>query len=480
METKFIDLHIHPAMKPLGKSFNRKEVGINNPNKDRQNSIWNYDPPTVLDKLANIATSLTKFRQSDFTTLAKGGAEIVFVSLCGLEKGFVMTKLGTQLPGDIIGNLVTGLGKKRIDHIQKMEDYFTDLELEYNFYRQLDGHKIKLDGKWHRYKIVSGFNEIEDDPEQDIKTIYVILTIEGTQVFNTGLKMMKKEVNPDEVMVNVDKVKNWDKRLFFIGMTHHFNNDLVGHSRSLSGIVRKMIDQTEGMDNGFSPLGKKVLHKLLDNTNGKRILIDLKHMSVKARNEYYDFLKTEYPNEIIPMVVSHGAVNGFRAHNMLVEDDLINYGKFQSNDINFYDDEIIKVAKSGGLFGIQFDERRVASELELKNNGPDLNRRKMLFHKSKMIWNQIEHIAFVLNQNKQFAWGIQCIGSDYDGMVNPLNGFWTAEDMPLFDSYLEKNAYNFLQSPQAEKLEEYNKLRAAEIVERFMKVNTYEFLKKNF
>lgn len=479
METKFIDLHIHPAMKPLGKSFNRKK-GINNPNKDRPDSIWNYDPPTVLDKLVNIAASLTKFRQSDFTALAKGGAQIVCVSLCGLEKGFVMTKLGTKLPGDIMGNLVTGLGKKRIDHIQKMDDYFTDLELEYNFYRQLDGHKIKLDGKWHQYKIVSGFQEIEDDPEQDIRTIYVILTIEGTQVFNTGLKMMKKEVNPDEVLANVDKVKNWDKRLFFIGMTHHFNNELVGHARSLSGIVRKMIDQTEGMDEGFSPLGWKVLRKLLDNTNGKRILIDIKHMSVKARNEYYEFLKTDHPNEIIPLIVSHGAVNGFRAHNMLVEDDLINYGKFQSNDINFYDDEILKVANSGGLFGIQFDERRVASELELKNNGPDLNRRKMLFHKSKMIWNQIEHIAFVLNQQKQFAWGIQCIGSDYDGMVNPLNGFWTAEDMPLFDSYLEKHAFNFLESQQAGTLEVYNKLRPSEIVERFMKVNAYEFLKRNF
>jgi microsomal dipeptidase-like Zn-dependent dipeptidase len=479
METKFIDLHIHPALKPLGKSFTRKK-GVNNPNKDRPDSIWNFDPPTVLDKLANIAISLTKFRQSDFTTLAKGGADIVCVSLCGLEKGFVMTKLGTKLPGDILGNLVTGLGKKRIDHIQKMDDYFTDLELEYNFYRQLDGHKIKLDGRWHQYRIISGFHEIEDDPEQDVKTIYVILTIEGTQVFNTGLKMMNKAVDPDEVLANVDKVKNWDKRLFFIGMTHHFNNDLVGHARSLSGMVRKMIDQTDGMDKGFSPLGWKVLRKLLDNTNGKRVLIDLKHMSVKSRNEYYEFLITDYPNEIIPMLVSHGAVNGFRAHNMLVEDDLNNYGKYQSNDINFYDDEILKVAKSGGLFGVQFDERRVASELELKNSGPNFNRRKMLFHKSKMIWNQIEHIAFVLNQNKQFAWGIQCIGSDNDGMVDPLNGFWTAEDMPIFDSYLEKHAYNFLQSPQAEKLEEYNKLRAAEIVERFMKVNAYEFLKKNF
>jgi microsomal dipeptidase-like Zn-dependent dipeptidase len=163
-----------------------------------------------------------------------------------------------------------------------------------------------------------------------------------------------------------------------------------------------------------------------------------------------------------------------------VEDDLLNYGKFQPDDINFYDNEIIRIAQSGGLFGIQFDERRVSSEIEFKKTGPKLSRRKMLFNKSKLVWNQIEHIAEVLNRNNQFAWGIQCIGSDYDGMVNPLNGFWTAEDMPLFDSYLEKHAYNFMVSEQSEDLKDFNKIKAADIVERFMRINTRGFLKKNF
>jgi hypothetical protein len=68
----------------------------------------------------------------------------------------------------------------------------------------------------------------------------------------------------------------------------------------------------------------------------------------------------------------------------------------------------------------------VGSKTELKKTGPFLNQRKMLFYKSKLIWNQIQHIAEVLNINDQYAWGIQCIGSDYDGMINSLNGFWTA------------------------------------------------------
>lgn len=479
METQFIDLHIHPAMKPLGKSFNR-QPGKNHPNKNRIDSIWHADPPTPSDKLANIALSLTKFRQSDFTTLAKGGAHIVFVSLCGLEKGFVMNKLGTGVLGDVTGNLVTGLGKKRIDHIQTMTDYFTDLEMEYNFYKQLNGHKVKVNGNWYNYKIVSGFHEIDSQLNSAIKTIYVILTIEGTNVFNSGLQMIGKKVNPNEVLANIDKVKQWDNKLFFIGMAHHFNNEMVGHAPSLHGIARVMCDQSDGINEGFNNLGWQVLKKLLDNTNGRRILIDLKHMSIKARNEYYIFLEDEYADEIIPLLVSHGAVNGLRSHNERVQDDFFNHNKFQSDEINFFDDELVRIAKSGGLFGIQFDERRVGSKSELKKTGPNLSRRKMLFHKSKLIWNQIQHVAEVLNRNDQYAWGIQCIGSDYDGMVNPLNGFWTAEEMPLFDSYLEKHAYNFIASNQSDNLKNYNKIKAADIVERFMHSNAFEFLKRNF
>lgn len=479
MGSQFIDLHIHPAMKPLGKSFN-STPGKNSSNKNRSNSIWHYDPPTALDKLANITTTLTKFRQSDFTSLAKGGADIVVVSLCGFEKGFVMTKLGTSLVGDVVGNLVTGLGKKRIDHIQQMNDYFTDLQTEYEFYKQLDGHKVRVDGKWHRYKIVSSFNEIEENRDPDVKTIFVILSIEGTHVFNTGLKMMGRDADPDEVLDNIDKVKQWDHRLYMVGLTHHFDNEMVGHAQSLHGVVRKMCDQTENMNEGFNDLGWQMLRKLFDNTNGRRTVIDLKHMSVKTRKEYYDFLDREHPDEIIPLVVSHGAVNGLRSFTEKVEDDPFTQGKFQPDDINIFDEEIVRIARSGGLLGIQFDERRVASEMELKKTGRYLDRRRMLFHQSRLIWNQIQHIAEVLNRNNLFAWNIQCIGSDYDGMVNPLNGFWTAEEMPMFDSYLEKHAYNFIASAASDNLKSYNKMTASEIVERFMHGNAYHFLKKNF
>ena len=104
----------------------------------------------------------------------------------------------------------------------------------------------------------------------------------------------------------------------------------------------------------------------------------------------------------------------------------------------------------------------------------------MLFFRSRLLWNQIQHIAETLDRQGLFGWGIQSIGSDFDGLIDPLNGFWGAEEMDLLDSYLEKHAYNYLSSSLSDGLKPFNRIKASEIVERFMHDNAFEFMRKNF
>ena len=317
----YIDLHVHPSLKPFGKSFAKNPIGQNTPRRRSSNSIWHYNPPSVIDKAFNIVSSLTKFSQADMTTLCYGDATVAFVSLYPLEKGFVLGKPGSGFGGDILKDLIMGIGRERIDYLQKMPDYFTDLELAYEYYKQLDGRVIQLEGEKCRYKIVSHFDEIVLDSVDPVKTIYLILTIEGASVFNTGLELMNRKLDKDEVRRNIKKVKNWEHRLFFLGMAHHFYNELCGHAQSLHGIPAWSGNQKNGMNTGFTPFGIEVLHKLLDNTDGKRILIDIKHFSVKSRKEYYDILDNDYRSENIPLIVSHGAVNGLRSADYQVADN---------------------------------------------------------------------------------------------------------------------------------------------------------------
>ncbi len=153
-KNNYVDFHCHSAMKPYGKSYNYDVIGRNNPNRRRTNCIWRYNPPSLLDKFINYIIHLTKFSQANFTSLAKGGVSIVCVSLYPIEKWFFVNKIKNEFIKDIASNFATGVGKKRVDAVQAMNDYFKDLEMEYDFYKQLDGLEKRFQKGKYRYKLV--------------------------------------------------------------------------------------------------------------------------------------------------------------------------------------------------------------------------------------------------------------------------------------------------------------------------------------
>jgi microsomal dipeptidase-like Zn-dependent dipeptidase len=475
---KYIDVHCHPGMKPYSHSFGKGKV--NSKRKSAKNSIWYYDPPTLTDKLLNYVGTLTKFSQSNFTALAKGNVGIICASLYPIEKSFLVPSFGTGPVADILANIVMEIGHERINYIQSRKDYFSDLEGEYDFYKQLHGVKIRLNRTdYFQYRFVNSFAEILENDMISGNIISVINTIEGGHVFDTGLG--KDNAPENKVLQNVEKVKTWEYPPFFITFAHHFYNDLCGHARSLAPILAKMMSQEKGINTGFTPLGLKVLDKLLDSNTGKRIHIDIKHLSSLARKQYFELLDDKYAGEELPVIISHGAVNGMHSADDPVVKIPASHGMFNSADINFYDVEFVEMAKRGGVIGLQMDERRLGDEALLKEAKGKIARRKILFHRSKLFWNQVRHIAEVLDSAGHFGWGLQSIGTDFDGVVDPLNGYWTSEEMPYLDDYLLKHAYNYMQSDGKNLTQSRNRtIDPEEIVNRVMTDNAFEFFRKFF
>lgn len=469
----FADLHCHPTMKAYGHSFPTRE---NNTNPSKSNSIWYYDPPNVLDKLIDLMGGLVKYRQSNLSAMGFGNTGIVFASLYPIERGFFDNKLGKGDFNDMLLNFVTSIGKKRIDYVQSVTDYFPDLEGEYNFLQQMDGKVVKLaDRAAYKYTLARNATDVDTILNQDliaddkVNSIAVLITIEGAHVFGTGIHPQTNPANRAYVLGNVDKVKNWPHRPVFISLAHHFYNELCGHAESLSGIVKKATSQQYGLNTGITSLGHEVIGRLLDNTGNSRILIDIKHMSRKSRLEYFSLLDSTYAGEDIPVVASHAAVIGNENDKHL----------FMNADINFYDDEIVRIGQTSGIFGIQLDERRIAAPGDFtlkKTHG--MERRKVLFHSSVLVWRQIQHIAELLDSRGLFAWGIQSLGSDYDGMIDPLNGYWTAENYPTLADYLLMQANNYMTRQGQTLSQPYNRIDPEEIVNRVMGDNAYNFLKR--
>ncbi|AOW21997.1 peptidase M19 [Urechidicola croceus] len=477
----YIDFHCHPALKPYGKSYNFKPVRDNSTHRNRSRSIWRYNPPSLGDKLVNFLTGITKFSQSNFTSLANGGVSVICASLYPIEKPFFRNKIKNEFLKDIASNFATGVGRKRVDYIQGINNYFEDLEYEYDFYKQLDGHEVLLPEGKFRYKIVNSFAEIEEIKKKEeiennkLTTICVVLSIEGMHVLNSDLKK-----SPDETkfLNNLNAIKSWQHSPFFVTIAHHFWNYLCGHSESFSGIVKKKADQSEGMGLGITSLGKKVIKSLLNTTNGKRILIDIKHMSPQSRSEYYKILDTtpEYAN--IPIIVSHGAANGLKSFDDRTVGNFSMSKKLNPVEINFYDEEIIRIAKSGGIIGLQLDERRIANEQTIKNTKHSLKRSKIMHYRSELLWNQVQHILQVLDDKKMFAWDCIALGTDFDGIIDPLNSFWTSEELPFLADYLERHAYNHMRNTGFKNAQ--NNIDADEIIDRIFSSNGMNFFKKHF
>jgi hypothetical protein len=87
----------------------------------------------------------------------------------------------------------------------------------------------------------------------------------------------------------------------------------------------------------------------------------------------------------------------------------------------------------------------------------------------------------VLDEAGHFGWGIQSIGTDFDGVVDPLNGYWTSEELPYLDDYLLKHAYNYMQTDGRKLKQDRNRdIDPEEIVSRVMTDNAFEFFSKYF
>jgi len=474
MKQIIADIHCHPTLKPYGNSFPGQAQDAS---PDNITSLYYYDRQTLWDKIKNRLAGLTNFRQSDFTALKYGGVNLIISALYPLEKGFCRTKFGT---GDIIDaglNLVTGAGANRINFIQDVNNgYFNDLQTEYAFLLAFDGKENIIDGQKVIYKLTSSLNDVLRSQEacpDDTYLIHVIPSFEGTHSLYSNFNDIGQDNDAvrSDVFNNLAAVKQWQYPPPFVTFAHHFYNGFCGHAHSLTdGVVKLFTNQAFMLGEPMNEFGREVIRRLLDNTNGKRILIDVKHMSEKARTDYYNMLDSEYAEDDLPVIASHAAVRGNDA----------NSGWFLDADINFSDTDIIRIGRSGGLFGIQLDKRRIASGAEINGFENYIARRKVLYHAAELIWRQIEYVAELLDSNDLFAWAAICIGSDNDGIVNPVDGIWTSEDFPAMEAYLLMHAYNYVTNDIQKLKNDINKkIDAEEIIDRFMGNNVYSFLQKN-
>ena len=436
----YFDFHTHPSFKAYLSDYRPNCRG----------SCWDY-----LESPFGIARS-----QSNLQQMKEGGIRLAVACLYTMERPLTASFLIQHLVPKI-----TVLDEQMLHH-PGYADSKDRLQGEMEHLIKSANHNP--DGG-QAFKLLNSIDEMDDSQ------LNVILAIEGShclESFNGSL------------LDNLRALKQGPYRFLYLTFTHMIQYPLCTHAYGMKLI--KSNDQFKPSGFGLTDLGKQVIDEAYDENHGPRLLLDIKHMSVVARQQFYAY-RREKGYEDIPILATHMGVTGISRSPMAISqyfgeplvrrDDFIEvlydrpqgigrglFDKTHFNpwSINLYDEDIVEILDSGGLIGLNLDQRilgaervsgeyfsaeefafilndyQMPEEVEPVPEGEfideplevrKLNERKHVRH----LCNNILHIVKVGGER---AWQHLCIGCDFDGLINPINTCTSALEFPKLEQEL--------------------------------------------
>jgi microsomal dipeptidase-like Zn-dependent dipeptidase len=490
--------------------------------------------------------SFSRDSQSCLDKLKMGKLKSSFFSLHPFEMGWLrlkdeftasllyfLTRFNEDKNLQKIGRIISGVHPDKLMMMREKVkndlpiDYYEELFREYMFVRESE--KMPGPNGW-KLKMVHNFEEYKEAIEEP-KTEVGIFTIEGGHAFSylPAARLISKrweELTPKqqnritkEYLKNVKRLKGkpafpgdekyFDQRHtpFYVTLVHMYYNFLSGHSKSFVKILDQVFGQRNGSKDGnkeITELGRQVIENLLHKgPDERRILIDVKHMSYDARKQYYDIVRRKRADgDSIPIVCSHGAVTGFSDKHYDGDDAQSDFTRYYLSalSINLFEEDIEEIVKSDGIIGIVTHEGRMPGKVakkelkklykEYKKNR--ISRDEMARAYIRLIMHNLFFIVKTIDDmpgmDGRKAWDHICLGSDYDGIMDPFNLYPDASQfMTMFGDMKE-----FLENPEAlDRMEETQlsveevkrlmyDLSPTEICEKIAYKNVENFLGKYF
>lgn len=449
----YIDVHVHSSLKP----FNSRNVN--------QYSIWqefDHDCDGELAKMfVNGTKAVPKTTQSHFESLVRGNVRVAYLSLVPLEKEMLHLRfINERKKGTATFACVTGAAFDSIVSHKTTMHYYNDLVANIRYVEAGAQKPYIIDGQEYTYELIQTADQLRrllSNPHR----LGIVLNIEGGHAL--GVSLEEQDISHTEAyeqfyLANVDRIKGIKplvdgvaQRLVYpilsLNLNHFFWNGLSGQARTFSNFKNIVFQQNKGVDAGITPLGEKVVKRLLDKNNGRRILLDVKHMSLATRQWYYNYLDTlRQQGDTVAILSSHSSIAGLSwSDKKFLQNDnnaKLNNSYFHNWTLNLANEDILQIHQSKGLIGLILDKYRLMGDLTKKIVDATVEgsaQRRQAY--AKVICLNI--FACVQVVNLPTAWDIIAIGSDFDGMITPFETYTTSAEMPD----LARDVYNFLQNP---------------------------------
>ena len=490
---RYFDLHIHPSFKPYLSGYDLE---------DKANAWKVFRHPV------GIIGS-----QGSLEQMREGGVHIGVNPLYGLEKVLTSAFLTRH-----VAPIVTLLNAEVINE-SATTSYFDSIMAELAFFERWTDYKSE---EGQTFRIINSIDEAEEGK------VNIILAIEG------GHNLEKTNYRLRETL---NLLKEGPHRYLYLTMTHMIQFPLCTHAYGMK--MLKKADALKPRGFGITDLGREIIDEAYRQSDtARRIHVDVKHMSLISRRQFYEY-RREKGYQDIPILATHMGTTGISydpdtLKEYIVERDVkaargyvqVTYEQprgigctssdrddhtyFNPWSINLYNEEISEIIDSGGLIGLNLDQRiqgaakikgeffsieefdavlenrihprrdddfveeEAEVEEEMERGLFRTNQRKHLRHLCNNILNIVRH-------GGERSWQQICIGSDFDGLIDPINTCVNATEFErleerMADTLREMIAESRREDPSAE----YFEGDLDQHVRDIMYTNGVRFLQKNF
>jgi microsomal dipeptidase-like Zn-dependent dipeptidase len=402
---------------------------------------------------------------------------------------------------DFLKSTLMRLPMKRIKFIQSPAyDYWTETLEELDFLYEKNGEETQS-RMWSRrlrrsiknpdpsemakgtYIIANNAREVRESLEKG--ELPLILTIEGMHALGT-----EGQLHHLFDRIEYLKVKY---PICFITFAHHFDNFLCGHAHSLIKSATLFVNQKQGLQADFNDIGMDAARYLLslrpDGTKnleglGRRILLDVKHMGAESRKTYYEKIVRRCMNDhqdIIPVIASHVAYSGVGTLDELIanwkkgkeEDGMVLHEGLNHWNINVCDEDITIILQTGGLLGLCLDQRILGQQEKKAVPGKTLIR-----HNLKMMLHNLHRNSQLTEAEKARIWEVLCIGSDFEGYIDPAADYATVMEFEKLEEDLVEIIEGFIAEGYQAEFHIHQSPKT--LARNLMMENVMRFLDRNF
>lgn len=373
MEDFFFDAHFHPTLK---KQFaNSDEVGtlpVRNPWRTalRRDFLRGFRMLSIRKCLIKPLVESSLVSQSSLAQLRDSNYKLSVVVLFAPDKGLLELITKNQGFMDIVKS-----GK------------FGDLLVEAQFLSLVDTDApfdiLRKDLDLLQMSDTNGDTVVKLTKRDDFRLApndlpRVVFSVEGPHCLRSNMMETDEDKIINDINLNLAELSSKKARVIYVNLTHidNCNSIFANQAYAVDGFRAGGFDEAHlrPVGDGLTAFGERLALELAK----KGILSDVKHLSWKARRQFYAFSKVNLPN--LPIICSHAGFtgcwfdkNGERISDYIISSETegqqrrLKFAKptkptiggvgFNASSINLYNEDIEAIFESGGLIGISLDQR---------------------------------------------------------------------------------------------------------------------------